>query len=87
MQSTADTWRARPGSYDAVHAETLFASSNDFGIPDLAHVPLSALPDWLAPYGQRVRSQTGLAGGAVHFFLDDYRFESVWSRPRKACSI
>lgn len=22
--------------------------------------------------------------GAVHFFLDDYRFETVWSRPGKA---
>lgn len=84
MQSTANKWHSRPGSYDAVHAQELFPSSNEFGIPDLPPVPQSALPDWLVPYSQRLRSQQGVADGAVHFFLDDYRFETVWSRPRKA---
>jgi len=42
------------------------------------------VPEWLVPYRTRVRSQQELADGAVHFFLDDYRFETVWNRPRKA---
>ena len=84
MQSHADHWRARPGSYDAVHATQLYPADNEYGLPDLAPVPRSAVPDWLVPYRQRLRSGAGLAAGAVHFFLDDYRFETVWSRPRKA---
>jgi hypothetical protein len=42
------------------------------------------VPRWLVPYRTRIRSQCDLDDGAVHFFLDDYRFETVWSRPRKA---
>lgn len=84
MQTNATHWQTLPGSYDAVHAGQLFPARNPYGLPDLTPVPLSATPDWLVPYGQRVRSDVGLTDGAVHFFLDDYRFESVWSRPRKA---
>lgn len=84
MQSNARKWQSRPGNYDALNAEFLFFSTNPYGIPDLPHAPHSTLPDWLAPYGQRLRSEAGFADGAAHFFLDDYRFETVWSRPRKA---
>lgn len=84
MQSTSDKWSARPGSYDALNTEYLFPSSNDYGIPDLPSAPHSAVPAWLVPYRTRLRSDTGFADGAVHFFLDDYRFETVWSRPRKS---
>jgi hypothetical protein len=84
MQSSVSRWQSRPGSYDALNAEYLYPASNEYGIPELAHVPQSAVPDWLVPYGQRLRSDQGVADGAVHFFLDDYRFETVWSRPRKA---
>jgi hypothetical protein len=42
------------------------------------------VPAWLAPYRTRIRAGEPPDDGAVHFFLDDYRFETVWSRPRKA---
>ncbi|MDQ7027046.1 MAG: DUF4417 domain-containing protein [Anaerolineae bacterium] len=84
MQSSAAKWQSRPGNYDALNTEYLYPSDNVYGIPDLAHVSQSACPDWLVPYGQRLRSDRGFTDGAVHFFLDDYRFETVWSRPRKA---
>lgn len=36
-------------------------------------------------YRQRVRSpRFDPARAAVHFFLDDYRFETVWARPARA---
>jgi len=84
MQSSAEKWGSQPGSYDALNAEHLFASRNVYGIPDVPHAPISARPRWIAPYRQRLRSDHGLSDGAAHFFLDDYRFETVWSRPRKA---
>ena len=84
MQTSGENWQCLPGSYDALHARQLFPSDNAYGIPDLHPAPLRVTPEWLVPYGQRVRSTGGLADGAVHFFLDDYRFETVWSRPRKA---
>lgn len=77
-------WQTRPGSFDTLHSGTVFPSDNPYGIPSLPHAPLSFAPEWLAPYRTRIRSAHGTVGGAVHFFLDDYRFETVWSRPQKA---
>ncbi len=84
MTRTAHRWQSKPGGYDALHATQLFSSSNQYGIPDLQHTPTSRIPAWLVPYRQRIRANEPLDDGAVHFFLDDYRFETVWSRPLKA---
>jgi len=51
----------------------------------MLHTPLSAIPDYLVPYRSRIRSKQFDADQAgVHFFLDDYRFETVWTRPKRA---
>lgn len=84
MTRTSHRWQSRPGSYDTLHATKLFPATNSYGVPDLLHTPAGQVPDWLVPYRQRVRAQAPLDDGAVHFFLDDYRFETVWSRPLKA---
>src|SRR5579864_1838628 len=77
--------QAIPGSFDVLHALQLFpADGNAFGIPRLAHAPLAYTPSQLIPYRTRVRTRLGTNSAALHFFLDDYRFETVWSRPYKA---
>jgi hypothetical protein len=82
--SNAD-WKVKPGSFDALNASRLFESDNPLGIPSLLHTPLSAIPEWLVAYRTRIRSQSfDFDTAAVHFFLDDYRFETVWSRPLRA---
>ncbi len=74
-----------PGSFDALHSSDTFPTDgNAYGIPSVPHAALSLTPVWLAPYRTRIRAQDSTAGGAVHFFLDDYRFESVWGHPHKA---
>lgn len=80
MSRTCERWASLPGSFDSHHTRLRFAADNPWGIPTLPHAPLSATPEWLVPYGQRVRAE-GEVTGACHFFLDDYRFETVWSRP------
>ena len=89
MTRTSHRWQSKPGSFDALHAAHLFPSGNPYGIPDLAHTPIHQIPAWLVPYRQRIRAkEPGAPGvsdeGCVHFFLDDYRFETVWNRPFKA---
>ena len=37
------------------------------------------IPDWLIGYRQPIKKKCGI--GATHFFLDDFRFESVWNDP------
>jgi hypothetical protein len=78
-------WKSRPGSFDSLHTSLIFLSDNLLGIPSLLHTPTTAIPKWLVPYRTRIRTtRDDLSDGAVHFFLDDYRFETVWRRPRKA---
>jgi hypothetical protein len=89
MTRTSHRWQSKPGRFDALHALERFPADNELGIPCLAHVSLGTLPAWLAPYRTRIRAKEPVArgasdDGAVHFFLDDYRFETVWSRQRKA---
>lgn len=84
MTRSSHRWQSRPGGFDVLNGAHLFPSDNDLGIPTLHHTSLTQVPRWLAPYCTRIRSQREPADGAVHFFLDDYRFETVWSRPRKA---
>ena len=81
---TSHRWKTLPGSIDRLNAAHLFVSDNGLGIPVLPHVPLTAVPEWLAPYRTRVYTDKPLDDGACHFFLDDYRFETVWTRPQKA---
>ncbi len=84
MTRTSHRWQSHPGSYDVLHATKLFPAANAYGIPDLLHTSVNQVPDWFVPYRQQIRSSQSLTDGAVHFFLDDYRFETVWSRPQKA---
>lgn len=84
MTRTSQRWLSQPGSFDALHAQQLFPSGNEYGIPDLLPTSAARIPAWLVPYRQRIRADRSLDEGAVHFFLDDYRFETVWNRPVKA---
>jgi Domain of unknown function (DUF4417) len=76
---TSKNWQELPGNFDTINARQLFPSTNVFGIPEIA--PCSFVPEGLIAYRQRVRHEVAEQGQAVHFFLDDYRFETVWSRP------
>jgi len=84
MTKTSHRWQSKPGSFDSLHASRCYPSDNGYGIPLLEHTPLTRIPAWLAPYRQRIRANEPLDDGAVHYFLDDYRFETVWKRPIKA---
>lgn len=55
-------------------------SADGLGMPLILKEEKEA-PEYLVPYRQRFRTDEEVAGGCVHFFLDDYRFEACWSRP------
>jgi hypothetical protein len=69
---------------DPIHDKPLYPSDNPYGIPTIHYTPIAQVPDWLLPYRHRVRPGQSVTGGAVHFFLFDALFESVWNRPQQA---
>jgi hypothetical protein len=83
MPADPSRWQCLPGNFDSLKTQWLFPSTNAWGIPEVQPAPLSAVPDWLAPYRTRIRSDAPIGRGAVHFFLHDYRFESVWTNPHR----
>jgi hypothetical protein len=84
---TSDRWNSKPGAWDRLNMSSIYPSSNKYGIPDLKAPTIQELPEpptCLIPYNIRVRSQLGYADAAMHFFIDDYRFELAWSHPEQA---
>ena len=78
---TSHRWKSKPGSFDALNTFTVFESSNRYGIPDIRKDEF--IPKWLIPVKQRVGyDEEMMLEGAVHFFVDDYRYEVVWNRPQ-----
>lgn len=71
-------WASTPGSWDPLHARHLFDEVTTYGVPTLTCVSPQVVPDGFTAWPQR-RSRPRWNG--VHFFVDDYRFESVWKRP------
>jgi len=66
---------------DSLHLCRLYPSTNTYGIPDLPLATPAIIPDALIAYREQNKPTPLLKNPAVHFYLDDYRFNSVWSKP------
>lgn len=85
MIRSTENWESIPGNYDSLNVSELFPSSNNYDIPDL--LPCEVIPEELVPYGTQVRRGYSQAKDKfIHFFLDDYKFETVWKFPNKTLS-
>jgi hypothetical protein len=89
-------WNEMPGNWDRLNTRALYESDNLWGIPI---VPAARfVPARLVAYNSRTEctavsrpstpegTPIGDPVAAVHFFLDDYRFETVWSKPERGLS-
>jgi hypothetical protein len=81
---TSHRWAQPPGNFDKLNCRALWPSDNQWGIPALP--PARFEPARLVAYTDRHAITTAGPGTAVHFFLDDYRFETVWSKPERGLS-
>ena len=74
-------WNEMPGNFDTCNTRALYASANQWGIPDLPRVDWQ--PEHLLAYNDRNSCANPPEAAAVHFFLDDYRFETLWTKPTR----
>lgn len=77
-------WQEQPGNWDRLNTRALYSSDNEYGIPTLPAA--TVIPDALVAYNDRYRCEAAAANTAVHFFLDDYRFETMWTKPERGLS-
>lgn len=81
---TSAAWKEPPGNWDAVNARKIYQGDPVHGIPLLPAA--RTVPGSLVAYNDRYGCDTAAAGSAVHAFLDDYRFEVMWSKPGRPLS-
>jgi hypothetical protein len=74
-------WAQTPGNWDRLNTRAIFPSSNEHGIPDLPAA--RAEPARLVVYSDRHACREPRDGDCVAFFDDDYRFETVWTKPER----
>src|SRR3954466_15003158 len=77
-------WASVPGNFDKLNCRALWPTDNRWGIPLLPRAVFE--PARLVAYTGRHATATAGPDAAVHFFLDDYRFETVWSKPQRGLS-
>ena len=58
-----------------------FEVDGEFDVPIIQPVADLELPETFVDFNYAVGHQSGAEGQGVHFFLDDYRFERLWSNP------
>jgi hypothetical protein len=75
-------WSTRPGNWDALNLRAIFNGDSELGIPKLP--AQETLPSTLINYNARNRLGQPQPGDCVHFFLDDYRFETMWTQPERS---
>ncbi len=79
---TSAFWNSQPGKFDVLNLRQTFDSSNVTGVPDLQ--PCDFVPSTLAAWNNpRQRDYAAVTDGAIHCFVDDYRFETAWSSPER----
>lgn len=81
MTRSSANWTAHPGGYDALHCERhVWPSDSPHGIPSLQPQRFDLPPNLrLLPYRSRL-DRLDRDRDCCHFYLDDYRFESTWTR-------
>ena len=75
-------WLSRPGNWDRLNLRMIFPGDHGLGLPVLASY--DGVPAALINYNARNRLTSPQAGDCVHFFLDDYRFETMWTQPERS---
>lgn len=73
-------WKSLPGNWDRLNFTKVFPFHNDdpFEMPIVRSCNI--VPDFMYPFNEhRPKDEPGIA--AVHFYLDDFRFEVIWNRP------
>lgn len=82
IQRVFTTWKSLPGNWDTLHTNDVFPSDNEYDIP-VIEKNAGGVTSHLVQWGSRTNllAVERDSNTAVHFFIDDYRFECVWKHP------
>lgn len=82
LTKTQDRWKANAsGDLNKLNQNFLFETDNPYGFPVVQTSKGFSCKD-LIPFNLCKNPTKSDLDKAVHFFLDDYKFEQIWTRPR-----
>ena len=82
VTKTQETWKSnKSGELDKLNTSMLFETDNKFGFPVVRSNEDFKCSDLIGFHLSKKLLESD-KDKAVHFFIDDYKFEQVWTRPR-----
>ena len=82
VTKSQENWNAhKSGDLDKLNISCLFETTDEFGFPIVKSSLDFSCTD-LLPFHMSKSMYKRDKDKAVHFFLEDYKFEQVWTRPR-----
>ena len=82
VTKTQESWKAqKSGELDKLNLSCLFETDNVYGFPVVKTSDEFEVTD-LIPFNLCKQKKKEDLDKGVHFFLDDYKFEQIWTRPR-----
>lgn len=83
VSKTSEKWKGKSGDTNKLNTDWLFDTDNEFGFPVVASSPDFKAADLIPFHIAKTEKRRKDEDRAVHFFIDDYKFEQVWSRPHQ----
>lgn len=82
LTKSQSSWKSNiSGELNKLNQNFLFETGNPYGFPEVKSSPNFSAED-LIPFNLCKKPHKEDLKKAVHFFLDDYKFEQIWTRPR-----
>lgn len=82
VYKTSEKWKKKSGDTNALNTDWLFETDNEYGFPVVRSSPNFSAVD-LLPFHMAKSLLKDDLNKAVHFFIDDYKFEQIWRTPFK----
>lgn len=87
LTKTQKSWLSnKSGELNKLNTDFLFETDNKFGFPEVCTSDDFIVKD-LVGFHLSKNPKDFSHTNAVHFFLDDYKFEQIWTRPRDFTSL
>lgn len=86
VTKSSQDWKNASGDLKKLNQDKLYYTNNEYGFPVVKSSEFMTI-DKLIPFHMCKKKLVRDKDKTVHFFLDDYKFEILWSNPKKCLEI
>lgn len=79
---SSENWQKKSGDTNKLNTDLLFETENEYGFPEVSSSSGFSASE-LIPFNLCKHRIKRDKSKAVHFFIDDYKFEQIWTCPKR----